>query len=150
MEVGILEQKQWIITGILVVIAVVIALSFSSLTGKATSKLTNTLLPLNSEITLTPTSLKAGEEVIATLKPGRSSVGCLDMALEFYQLKDDGTLGLRTATKDISNYLGTKKNCDTIIVTNYKTGTNWKGNYAVVIGDRTTGKKVISNKVVVA
>ena len=66
MEVGILEQKQWIITGILVVIAVVIALSFNSLTGKATSKLTNTILPLNSEITLTPTSVKAGEEIVAT------------------------------------------------------------------------------------
>lgn len=150
MEVGILEQKQWIITGILVVIAVVIALSFNGLTGKATSKMTNTLLPLKSEITLTPTSLKAGEEVIVTLKPGRSSVGCLDMALEFYQLKDDGSLGIRTATKDISNYLGTKKNCDTVIVTNYKTGTNWKGSYAAVMGDRTTGKKVISNKFVVA
>ena len=145
-----MEQKQWIITGILVVIAVVIALSFSTLTGKATSKMTNTLLPLNSEITVAPTSVKAGEEIIATLKPARNSNGCLDMAsLEFYQLKDDGSLGLRTATKDISNYIGTKKNCDTIIVTNYKTGTNWKGNYAVVVGDRTTGKKVISNKFVV-
>ena len=105
---------------------------------------------MNSEKTLTPTSLKAGEEVIATLKPGRSSVGCLDMALEFYQLKDDGSLGLRTATKDISNYIGTKKNCDTIIVTNYKTGTNWKGNYAATMEDKTTGKKVISNKITVA
>ena len=145
-----MEQKQWIITGILVVIAVVIALSFSTLTGKATSKITNTLLPLKSEATVTPNSVKAGEEIIVTLKPARDSKGCLDMALEFYQLKDDGSLGIRTATKDISNYLGTKRNCDTIIVTTYKTGTNWKGSYAAVMGDRTTGKKVISNKLVVS
>lgn len=71
------------------------------------------------------------------------------MTVDFYQLKDDGSLGLRTATKDISNSLGTRTNCDTVVITNYKTVTNWKGDYAAVVEDKETKAKVISNKFVV-
>ena len=144
-----MDQKQWIITGILIIVVAALAFSFNETTGQATKTIESSLLPIESEISVSPQSLIAGEEVAVTLKPGRGPQDCLDATISFYRLKDDRTLGLRAATKDISNSLGTRRNCDTIVITTHKTQTNWKGSYVAVVQDKETGENVVSNLFVV-
>lgn len=145
-----MDKKQWIITLVLVIVVAVVAFNFNNWTGKATTKITDTLLPLESKVTVTPTSVTAGEEITITMKPARDPTVCIDTTIEFYKLKDDGTLGLRRETKDVSNYLGTRKNCNTIIATNYKTLVSWEGSFAAVVEDKATKEKIISNTFVVS
>lgn len=140
-----MDQKQWIITGVLVIVVAVLAFNFDGWTGKATSQIQSTILPVESKIVVSPEAVEAGEEISITVMPSRDPKVCVESELEFYQLKEDGTLGLRTATRDFSNALGTRKNCDTAVLITHKTQTNWEGNYAVTVKDRTTGKKVVSN-----
>ncbi len=144
-----MDKKQWIITGILIIVVAVVAFNFNNWTGKATTTVKDSLLPAESKIIITPASVTAGEEITITIKPARDPKTCLESTIEFYKLKDDGSLGLRTATKDISNTLGTRRNCDTVVITTYKTGSNWEGSYAATVEDRATKEKVKSNTLII-